>query len=366
VSVVAPRNVDVLVVDDSAVTRQLLTEILSRAPGFTVRTASDPLLAMDRMKARRPDVLLLDLEMPRMKGMDFLRKLMAEDPVPVVICSAFAPKGTEIAIVAMEEGAVDVFPKPQSGLKAFFEQCSGELVDTLREAAAAKVTKRTREHALLREPKRTASALLPPPTTGSSFAAESLVVVGASAGGTEAIRVVLERMPENAPPLAVVQHMRPEFVAPFAKRLAECCAVQVRVATSGDILQQGTALVAPGGRHLVIARRAGVYVAEVMDGPPVSRHCPSVDVLFRSAASAAGAGAIGALLTGMGDDGARGLLELRTVGAHTIAQDEASCVVFGMPKEAIERGAAVEVVPLDKIAGLILRAAGQRGRRASR
>jgi two-component system chemotaxis response regulator CheB len=354
----ATPTIDVLVVDDSAVTRQVLTELLSHTPGFTVRTASDPFLALEKMKVRRPHVVVLDLEMPRMGGLEFLRKMMAEDPLPVVICSAFAPRGTEQALLALEEGAISVFPKAQTGLKQFFEQEASNLVEALRDAAEARVVRRSPELALAREERRTASALLPPPLVATTpIRAGALIVIGASAGGTDAIRVVLESLPADAPPMAIVLHMRSEFMSPFARRLDGTCPQRVRVAQDGDRIERGTALLAPGGRHLVVVRRGSEYFASVVDGPPVARHRPSVDVLFRAAATAAGANAVGILLTGMGNDGATGMLELRSMGAYTIAQDEATCVVFGMPKEAIAKGAARTVAPLDRIGALALQAA---------
>jgi two-component system chemotaxis response regulator CheB len=361
----ANRAIDVLVVDDSAVTRQVLTELLSHTPGFTVRTASDPLLAFDKMKQRRPDVMLLDLEMPRMGGLEFLRKMMAEDPLPVVICSAFAPRGTEQALLALDEGAIDVFPKPQTSLKQFFEAAASDLLDVLRDAADARVVRRPRELAMMREEKRTASALLPPPVADATpIRAGALLAIGASAGGTDAIRVVLQSLAADCPPAVIVLHMRAEFVTPFAKRLDEACPQRVHVAQAGERLERGVALLAPGGRHLIVKRRGVEYFADLVDGPPVARHRPSVDVLFRSTASAAGANAVAMLLTGMGDDGAAGLLELRTMGAYTIAQDEATCVVFGMPKEAISRGAAQVVARLEHIGGLAAVAAGSPPRKA--
>ncbi len=347
---------DVLIVDDSALTRQLLSQVLSAEPGFTVRTASDPILAEDKIKQRRPDVLLLDLEMPRMSGLDFLRKLMAEDPIPVVVCSAFAAAGAAQAESALAAGALHVVPKPENGLRRFLEETSGPLVDILRRAGQTRVTVR----APAPESRRSASVLLPPPAVTAHAPAGALIVIGASAGGTDALPVVLQSMPEGAPPIAVVLHMRADFMTPFAARLDASCPQRVRVAESGDLLESGTVLLAPGGRHLVVARRGVGYAADVVDGPPVSRHRPSVDVLFRAAATAAGRSAVAILLTGMGDDGATGMVELRTMGAHTIAQDEATCLVFGMPREAIARGGVDTVASLDKIGAIALRAAVSR------
>jgi two-component system chemotaxis response regulator CheB len=352
----ANAAIDVLVVDDSAVTRQVLTELLSHTPGFVVRTASDPLLALEKMKQRRPDVVVLDLEMPRMSGLDFLRKLMVEDPLPVVICSAFAPRGTELALVALEAGAINLFPKPQTGLKQFFEGAAGDLIEILRGAAEAKIARRSRTTTAASSRMAPVHAPRPVPLTTATRAG-ALLVIGASAGGTDAIRAVLEALPADGPPIAIVLHMRPEFMSPFARRLDGACPQRVRVAQHGERLENGSALFAPGGRHLALVHRADGYFAEIQDGPPVNRHRPSVDVLFRAAAIAAGANAVAILLTGMGVDGAAGMVELRTAGAYTIAQDEASCVVFGMPKEAIARGGAGVVAPLGRIGAMALQAA---------
>jgi two-component system chemotaxis response regulator CheB len=340
----------VLVVDDSAVVRQALAAILSRA-GMAVAVAADPVIATEKMRRERPDAIVLDLEMPRMDGLTFLRELMARDPLPVVVCSGAIGEGGGAALQALEDGAVEIIAKPRLGVKGFLEESAGRLVDAVRAAAQARV----------RRP-RAARAGAPPsaaPTPVRKAVAPvarppKLVAVGASTGGPEAIRAILERLPPDAPPLVVVQHMPEPFTAAFARRLAETCRVEVREARDGDRVRPGLALVAPGNHHVAVRRGGGHHRVDVVDGPLVSGHRPSVDVLFRSVARAAGAGAVGVILTGMGDDGAEGLCEMRAAGAHTIAQDEDTSVVFGMPGEAIARGAAAEVLPLGLLATAIL------------
>ena len=348
------RPTRVLVVDDSAVVRQALTAILSRA-GIAVAVASDPIIAMDKMRKERPDAIVLDLEMPRMDGLTFLHRVMASDPLPVVVCSGLAGEGTEAALQALEDGAVEIITKPRLGVKGFLEESAGRMVDALRAAAHARV----RLRAPPRERKRTADAVLSA-RKGPALreTTTKVVAIGASTGGTEALRELLEALPPDAPGLAIVQHMPELFTAAFAKRLSETCRIEVREAKNGDRLCSGRALVAPGDHHLAVRRSGAHYCTEVLDGRLVSRHRPSVDVLFRSVAQAAGPNAVGVILTGMGDDGAAGLLEMKTAGAHTVAQDEDTSVVFGMPKEAIARGAVHEVLPLGRIASAILRRAG--------
>jgi two-component system chemotaxis response regulator CheB len=343
--------VKVLVVDDSAVVRQALSAILGRA-GMEVAVAADPVIARYKMAGSRPDVIVLDIEMPRVDGLTFLREIMAQAPLPVLVCSGLAGPGTEVALQALEEGAVHVVAKPRLGVKDFLEDSTRDLVEAVRGAAQA----RPRRRAGPPEPRRRADAVLPPrrprPLASTTL---KVAAVGASAGGTEALRVLLEALPPDAPGLAIVQHMPDVFTGAFARRLAQTSRLEVKEAEDGDRILPGRALVAPGNRHLMVQRSGAHYLARLLDGPPVSRHRPSVDVLFRSAAQAAGRNAVGVILTGMGDDGAAGLLEMRQAGAHTIAQDEASCVVFGMPKEAIALGAAAEVLALDRIAGSVLR-----------
>jgi two-component system chemotaxis response regulator CheB len=346
------RSVHVLVVDDSAVVRQVMTAILSPQPGLTVTVAADPIIARAKMLRSRPDVILLDLEMPRVDGMTFLREIMATDPLPVVVCSALTGAGTEAAMQALDEGAVDVIGKPQIGVHDFLEESAARLVDAVRAASEARLSRLVRRaRAVPVEPKLPADVVLRPrPHLATSVSADKLIAMGASTGGTEALRVILEAMPERAPGIVIVQHMPERFTAAFARRLDETCRLRVKEAEDGDPVVAGRALVAPGDRHLLVHRGAGGYVVELRNGPLVSRHRPSVDVLFRSVAQAAGGSAVGILLTGMGDDGATGLLEMKTAGATTIAQDEATSVVFGMPKEAIARGAVGTVLPLGQIA----------------
>ena len=349
--------VHVLVVDDSAVVRQSLSAILGGEKGFTVAVAADPLIALDKIRQARPHVIVLDLEMPRMDGLTFLRRIMAEDPIPVVVCSGLAERGTEAALQALSEGAVEVVGKPKLGVRDFLQESASMLVEAVRGAALARVRPR-RAPALRTERKLTADALLPAREAPRlTITSDKVVVVGASTGGTEALREVLEALPSEVPGLVVVQHMPEVFTKAFAERLDRSCRLEVKEAASHDRVLEGRALIAPGNRHLLLHRSGAHYTVEVKDGPLVSRHRPSVDVLFRSAAQAAGPNAIGVIMTGMGDDGAAGLLEMKRAGAATVAQDEASCVVFGMPREAIARGAVDAIEPLDRIPGAILRLA---------
>jgi two-component system chemotaxis response regulator CheB len=349
----------VLVVDDSAVVRQVMAAILSPARGMAATVASDPLIAMDKMRRIRPDVILLDLEMPRMDGLTFLRKIMAEDPIPVVVCSGLTGPATEAGLRALEEGAVEVVTKPRLNVKAFLEESASALVDAVRAAAQARV-----------RPRRPAPRSTSPPPGRDAFtpAAErpalrlttdKVVAIGASTGGTEALRELLQALPPDAPGVVIVQHMPEAFTRAFADRLARTCWVEVKEAADGDRVLEGRALIAPGNRHLRLLRSGSHYALEVADGPLVCRHRPSVDVLFRSVARAAGPNAVGVILTGMGSDGAQGLLEMRRAGAATIAQDEATSVVFGMPKEAIAAGAVDEVLPLPRIATAMLERAAR-------
>lgn len=328
----------VLVVDDSAVVRQALITVLRDQGGMEVVAAPDGVVAISKLGRFRPDVIVLDLDLPRMDGFAFLRWVMEHDRTPVVVCSGASGKGTDVAFRALGEGAVDVIGKPRLGV----EEAGPELIEAIRGAAAA----RPRLRGPVPSPERSA---LPVAT------ARRLGVLGASTGGTEALHEVLGGLPATAPGLVIVQHMPVAFTQRFAQRLDESCALEVRLAQDGDEIRPGLALLAPGDRHVVVRRQGGRLLVSLHAGPEVCRHRPSVDVLFRSAAEAAGPEAVGALLTGMGADGAEGLLALRRAGAATIAQDEASCVVFGMPREAIRRGAAAEVVPLGRIAATLLR-----------
>jgi len=349
------RRLNVLVVDDSAVVRQTLSAILGQESDFSVSAAADPIIAQGKMARERPDVIVLDLEMPRMDGLTFLRGLMATDPIPVVVCSGLTVAGAEHAMRALEEGAVSIVTKPKIAVREFLYESAVTLVDAVRSAAAARLT-------LRRGRGPTAIAQVRKPSTSNvrpeRGAAEGtdVIAIGASAGGTDALRAVLQSFPADAPGTLIVQHMPETFTTAFAARLNSLCAAEVTEARDGDPVLAGRVLVAPGNRHLTLRRDGGRYVAQVTDGPLVSRHRPSVDMLFRSVASVAGPRAVGAILTGMGIDGAEGLLEMKRAGAHTIAQDEATCVVFGMPREAIARGAVHVVSPLGSMAAAILSA----------
>lgn len=338
----------VLVVDDSAVVREVMQAVLGGDRNIKVIVASDPLIAFAKIEREQPHVVVTDLEMPRMDGLTFIRTIMAHQPLPIVVCSGFAEKRMDLAISALRLGAVEVITKPKLGVRDFLHESAVMLLDAVWSAASARVIARVD---LPVTPRHTADAVLPlgpPPRTGSG--GEKFIALGASTGGTEAIREFLQAMPRNCPGIVIVQHMPEMFTRAFAERLNKDCAVEVKEAAHGDLIASGRVLIAPGNYHLLIQRSGSSYVAHVTDGPLVSRHRPSVDVLFRSVAKSAGSNAVGVLMTGMGDDGAQGLLEMRGAGAHTIAQDEASCVVFGMPKEAIARGAAAEVLPLHRIA----------------
>ncbi len=342
----------VMVVDDSAVVREVMTAVLSQEPGFSVAVAADPFIAMNKMKQRRPDVIILDLEMPRMDGLTFLQKIVRENPIPVVICSALTGQETSLGLQALDEGAVEVVTKPRLGVKEFLYESAVTLIDAVRAADRSR-------HKVARmangAPRPSADAVVAHrPSATLALTSEKVIAIGASTGGTEALRAILEAMPSDTPGLVIVQHMPEGFTSAFAQRLNQTCRVDVKEAVTGDRIVSGRALIAPGNRHLLVRRSGAVYMIEVIDGPLVSRHRPSVDVLFRSVAQTVGANAIGVIMTGMGSDGAEGLLEMRQAGAFTIAQDEASCVVFGMPKEAIDRGAVDQVAGLGKIPHCIL------------
>ncbi len=343
-------TIDVLVVDDSAVVRQVLTTVLNEAPDINVyATASDPIFAQQQMQKKWPDVIVLDIEMPRMDGLTFLRRIMSEQPTPVIICSSLAEKGAELSLQALSAGAIDIITKPQLGVKDFLLDAKNLLWQTVRGAAGAHVAKRASPSAMVKASAPAPAVDLVAMTTTT----DSIIVIGTSTGGTQALEQILAKIPRTCPGIAVVQHMPEKFTAAFAKRLDGLCEVDIKEAESGDRLIPGRVLIAPGGHHLEVQRSGAQYIAKVFRGPSVNRHCPSVDVLFRSAARAAGRNAMGIILTGMGDDGARGLLEMRQAGCRTIAQDEASCVVFGMPKEAINLGAAKEVMSLAQIPAVL-------------
>lgn len=354
-------TIKVLVVDDSAVVRQVLVNLLQAAPGVEVlHAAADPLLAIERMKQQWPDVIVLDVEMPRMDGITFLRKIMAERPTPVVICSTLTEKGAKTTMEAMAAGAVSIVTKPKLGLKQFLQDAADDLVSTVKAAAKANVRRMgPRPAGSTAAPpvaKLTADVILPPGAARAmAQTTERVVAIGTSTGGTQALEEVLTALPRVSPGIVIVQHMPEKFTAAFAARLDGLCQITVREAQNNDRVVPGRALIAPGGRHMLLRRSGAQYFVEVVDGPLVNRHRPSVDVLFRSVAKSAGANATGIIMTGMGDDGAAGMLEMRNAGARTVAQDEESCVVFGMPKEAIKRGGVEKVVPLSAVSREIAR-----------
>ena len=407
-------RIKVMIIDDSAVVRQVMTGVLGADPGVEVIGAvADPLFAMERMKRQWPDVILLDVEMPRMDGITFLRKIMSERPTPVVICSTLTEAGAATTLEALAAGAVTTITKPKVGLKDFLHDASSELTNAIRVAAKANLRRRaaavvagakggfggaTGPGAVGTGPTGAANAsasgrsgftasgtltgaagataaraavgpagvpaknsadviLAPAREKAMTRTTERIVAIGTSTGGTQALEHVLTQLPAVCPGIVIVQHMPPAFTGAFASRLNTLCDIEVREAKNNDRVIPGTALIAPGGKHLLLKRSGAQYYVEVKEGPPVNRHCPSVDVLFRSAAACAGSNALGIIMTGMGDDGARGLKEMRAAGAHTIAQDEASCVVFGMPKEAIRLDAAERVLSLDDVPRAILHAA---------
>jgi len=346
------RPVKVMIVDDSATVRQVLSALLAADPALSViATASDPLYAMERMAREWPDVIVLDVEMPRMDGISFLRRLMRERPTPVVICSTLTEQGAETTMQALAAGAVSVIAKPKLGLRQFLVDSGDDMAGVIKAAAHANLgAMAARAPAPPPAPRLSADAVLPPvlppaPVLGS----ESVVGIGTSTGGTQALEYVLGALPRVCPGIVIVQHMPKQFTGAFACRLDQLCQIEVREAQDGDRVLPGRALIAPGGRHLVVQRSGARYRVEIKDAPPVNRHRPSVDVLFRSLAHCAGRNALGVIMTGMGDDGARGLREMRDAGAHTIAQDEASCVVYGMPKEAVKRDAARSILALRDI-----------------
>ncbi len=342
-------RIRVLVVDDSAVVRKVLTDTLNRSPGIeVVGTAPDPYIARDKIVALKPDVVTLDVEMPRMDGVTFLKKLMHYYPLPVIIISSLTTKGSRLALDALESGAVDVVAKPGSSLAV--DSLGEVLVEKIRAAAQARPLRRNDA-----VPKT--GGAQPAAARGLRFTSDKIIAIGASTGGTEAIRTVLETVPTDAPGIVIVQHMPAEFTRSFAARLNELCRVEVKEAQDQDRVQPGTALIAPGNHHMVVQRSGARYLVRIKDGPPVYYQRPSVHVLFESVARHAGPNAVGVLLTGMGADGGRGLKSMREAGARTIAQDEASSVVFGMPKEAINLGAAERVLSLNRISEGMLRMA---------
>jgi two-component system chemotaxis response regulator CheB len=335
-----------MVVDDSAVVRQVVSGLLAADPGIEVISAvADPLLAMVRMQSEWPDVIVLDIEMPRMDGITFLKKIMQERPTPVVICSTLAESGAKTSIEALAAGAVAIITKPKLGLKQFLNDSSNDLISAVKAAARSNM----KQLQVVR--KLNADVILAPATGFGAMiqTTERVVALGTSTGGTQALEAVLTTLPRVCPGIVIVQHMPEKFTAEFAKRLNGLCQISVKEAQHNDRVIQGQALIAPGGKHMLLRRNGAQYSVDVIDGPLVNRHRPSVDVLFRSVAKCAGANALGVIMTGMGDDGAAGLLEMRKAGARTLGQDEESCVVYGMPKEAVKRGAVERTVPLTSI-----------------
>jgi two-component system chemotaxis response regulator CheB len=345
-------KIRVLIVDDSALVRQTLSEVLSRDPEIEViATAADPFVAAERISEQLPDVITLDIEMPRMDGLTFLQKIMSQHPIPVVICSSLAEAGAQTTLKALEYGAVEIVAKPRLGSKQFLMESQVMLCQAVKAAAAARLRPRRSSKV---EPKLTADSVLSRPTGAMIQTTEKVVAIGASTGGTEALAILLQALPPDAPGIVIVQHMPEVFTRAFANRLDGLCEISVKEAEPDDTVLRGRALIAPGNHHVLLKRSGARYYVDIKDGPLVARHRPSVDVLFRSAARYAGQNSVGVIMTGMGDDGANGMLEMKQAGAVTIAQNEETCVVFGMPCEAIKRNAVDRVLPLEAIAGAIL------------
>ncbi len=347
-----------MIVDDSAIVRQTLTQIISADPMLEVMgTASDPFFAAKKISEEVPDVITLDVEMPRMDGLTFLKKIMSQHPIPVVIISSLTEAGTQTGLKALEYGAVEIITKPQMNTKLFIEESYIRICDAIKAAGQAKIVRRKPSELLEIQPKFSADVMLPHASVSHSMikTTEIVIAVGASTGGTEALTLFLQALPVDCPGIVIVQHMPEKFTTSFANRLNDICKISVKEAVDGDSVLQGHALIAPGNYHTMLKRSGARYYVEVKEGPLVNRHRPSVDVLFRSTAKYAGANAIGVIMTGMGDDGAKGLLEMKESGAKTVAQDEKSCVVFGMPKEAIKLGAADKILPLESIAAFVVK-----------
>jgi len=353
-------KIKVILIDDSAVVRQVNKETLEKEADIEVVAAcADPLFALDKMKTVWPDVIVTDIEMPRMDGLTFLKKIMAEHPTPTVICSSLAEKGAAATMEALAAGALSIITKPKMGVKQFLQESGNDIVSAVRAAARANM-RRVQPSAALNaglRPKLTADAVLAAQAASTRAMAETtdkVVAIGTSTGGTQALEAVLTRLPRTTTGIVVVQHMPEKFTGMFAERLNSLCALEVREAQDGDRVLPGRALIAPGGRHMMLKRSGAQYYVEVKDGPVVNRHKPSVDVLFRSVAQVAGRNALGVIMTGMGDDGARGMKEMHDAGAQTVAEDESTCVVFGMPKVAIDMGGVDKIVPLDRIPNEII------------
>lgn len=341
------KEIRVFIVDDSAVVRQVLTGVLNNISGITViGSAPDPIFALKKLEQDWPDVIVLDIEMPRMDGVTFLKKLMKEHPIPVVICSTLTTKGAEVTMHAMSAGAVDIITKPTINLKNFLHESETLMANAIKGAAQAKIKHDANE--------QLKPVMVEKPLTVMADTTDRVIAIGTSTGGTQALEKILTRLPNTAPGMVVVQHMPEAFTAAFAQRLDSVCQLTVKEAENNDRVMPGLVLIAPGGKHLLLRRSGAQYRVEVKDGPLVTRHRPSVNVLFRSVATAAGKNAIGIIMTGMGDDGAKGLKELHETGALTIAQDEESCVVYGMPKEAVKVGGVDAELPLEQLPELIV------------
>ena len=343
-----------IVVDDSALVRSLLSEIINRQRDMEcIGTANDPLVAREMIRELNPDVITLDVEMPRMDGIDFLGRLMRLRPMPVVMISTLTERGAEVTIRALELGAVDFVAKPRVGLASGLNDLASQIVDKIRVAAVAQVRRTPAQPAV----HSAAADSAPPPSSAAllgRLSTEKLICIGASTGGTEAIKEVLVQMPADSPAIVITQHMPPGFTTSFAARLNGLCQITVKEATNGERILPGHAYIAPGGKQFHVARSGANYVAVVDDGPPVNRHKPSVEVLFKSAAAVVGRNAFGIMLTGMGNDGAVAMREMKDAGSYNYVQDEATCIVFGMPREAIAHGAADEVLPLTQIAPALI------------
>ena len=354
------NKIKVMIVDDSAVVRQVNRETLEREPDIEViGVAADPLFALDKMKSQWPDVLVIDIEMPRMDGLTFLKKIMSEHPTPTIVCSSLTEKGAATTMEALAAGALAIITKPKMGVKQFLQDAANDLVSAVRAAARANMRRVLPSSArpLMPSPKLNADAVLAAQAASTRAMAnttDKVVAIGTSTGGTQALEAVLTQLPNVGSGIVIVQHMPEKFTAMFAERLNSLCKLEVREAKNGDRVLPGLALIAPGGRHMMLRRSGAQYQVEVSDGPLVNRHKPSVDVLFRSVAQIAGGNALGVIMTGMGDDGARGMKEMHDAGAKTVAEDESTCVVFGMPKEAIKLGGVDKAVPLERIAAEII------------
>ena len=351
-------KIKVIVIDDSSVVRKVVSDIINSDPSLELVTAaSDPIFAMRHMEKNWPDVIVLDVEMPRMDGITFTRKIMSERPTPIVICSTLTERGAQTTMEAMSAGAVDIVTKPKMGLKSFLEESAQSLLQSIKSASRANVARLRKpvdtnaSSASSPQPKLTADAMLKFSGSAAAMAktTEGIVAIGASTGGTNALEYVLTKLPRVCPGIVIVQHMPAHFTAAFASRLNSISEIEVKEAENNDTVLPGRALIAPGGMHMMLKRSGAKYIVEVADGPLVSRHKPSVDVLFRSAAKFAGKNALGIIMTGMGDDGAAGMLEMHNCGAPTLGQNEESCVVYGMPREAHKKGAVDREIHLNKI-----------------